>query len=369
MEETTRPKSSRKLITRIIFLSILAIAAVYGYMKYRESKGYETTDDAQLDTDISPVTSRVSGYIAKVYFKDNQSVKMGDTLVVLDDRDLMIKVEQAEAALLNAQAGLGSSKASAYSVEEGGTTSTFKIDELKVRLESAQRELDRYKKMLEEGSTTQQQYDKVKTDKESLDKQIETAMQFQKESSSKTGAANKQISVAESIIKQRQTDLNYARLQLSYATIVAPFDGIVSKKNALPGQLIQAGQPLCSVVNDKNIWIVANFKETQVNKIKIGMKVQVKVDAFPDKKITGKVASFSSATGSRFSLIPADNASGNYVKVVQRIPVKIELDKENNELADLKPGMSVYVKVVLGESTTSDKTEPLEKSSTEGASR
>lgn len=369
MEETNKNKSSRKLITRIIFLSILVAGAVYGYMKYRESKGFETTDDAQLDTDISPVTSRVSGYIAKVYFTDNQSVKMGDTLVVLDDRDLAIKVMQAEAALENAQAGLGTTRASAYSVEEGANTSGYKIDELNVRLDNARSEYERYKKMLAEGSVTQQQYDKVKTEMESWEKQVATAKQAQKESSSKTGAANKQIAVANSIIKQRQTDLNYARLQLSYATIVAPFDGIVSKKNALPGQLIQAGQPLCSIVNEKSIWVVANFKETQVSKIKTGMKVQVKVDAFPDKKITGKVVSFSSATGSRFSLIPADNASGNYVKVVQRIPVKIELDKENNELADLKPGMSVYVKVVLGDSSSSGTTEPDEKSTTEGASR
>ncbi|HZV71496.1 MAG TPA: HlyD family secretion protein [Saprospiraceae bacterium] len=364
MEETKQNKSSRKLITRIIFLSLLVIGSIYGYMKYREAKGYETTDDAQLDTDISPVTARVSGYIDKVYFSDNQSVKMGDTLVLLDNRDLKIKVEQAEAALQNAQAGLGSTKASAYSVEEGGNTSTFKIDELKVRLASAQNEYERYQKMLAEGSTTQQQFDKVKTEKESLERQVETALQFQKESSSKTGAANKQISVAESIIKQRQTDLNYAKLQLSYATIVAPFDGIVSKKNALTGQLIQAGQPLCSMVNDKHIWVVANFKETQISKIKEGMDVAVKVDAFPDKIITGKVLSSSPATGSKFSLIPADNASGNYVKVVQRIPIKIGLNYSDNDLSGLKPGMSVYVKVSLKESTQPESGDPVEKATT-----
>lgn len=357
------------MVTRIIFLTILIAGSIFGYIKYREAKGFETTDDAQLDADISPVTARVSGYIDKVYFTDNQSVKMGDTLVVLDHRDLVIKVKQAEAALENAQAGLGTSRASAYSVSEGANTNTFKIDELNVKLENARHEYERYSAMLNEGSVTQQQYDRVKTEKESLEKQVATASQLQKESNSKTGAANTQIGVSSSIIKQRQVDVDFAKLQLAYSVVLAPFDGIVSKKNALPGQLVQAGQPLCSLVNDQNVWVVANFKETQISKIKEGMNVVVKIDAFPDKKITGKVFSFSSATGSKFSLIPADNASGNYVKVVQRIPVKIILNNEKDELSALKPGMSVYVKVVLNESTDGRPTVPIEKATTEGASR
>ncbi|MEO6132523.1 MAG: HlyD family secretion protein [Saprospiraceae bacterium] len=369
MEETKNTKSSRKPITRLIFIAILICGAVYGYVKYREAKQFETTDDAQLDADISPISARTSGFIDKVFFSDNQAVNAGDTLVVLDNRDLLLKVEQAEAALENSLAGLGSSKASAYSVQEGSNTSMYKIDELKVRLQSAVVEYNRYQKMLKEGSVTQQQFDKVKADKESWEKQVETAQQSERESSSKSGAANKQISVASSIIKQRQSDLDYAILQLTYATIIAPFDGIVSKKNALPGQLIQAGQPLGAIVNEKNIWVIANFKETQIGKITEGMRVDIKVDAFPKAKISGRVASFSSATGSKFSLIPADNASGNYVKVVQRIPVKIELDKENNSLPDLKPGMSVFVKVILDDAMHQGASKTREAPASAGANR
>lgn len=220
---------------------------------------------------------------------------------------------------------------------------------MKIRLLNVQKDFERYKNLLAQGTATQQQFDKIQTEKETLEKQIETVQQQQKESNSKTGAANEQVKVGESVIKQRQADLDFAKLQLSYAVITAPFDGIVSKKNAVPGQLIQAGQPLCSIVAVQNLWVVANFKETQIAKMQEGMKVEVEVDAFPERKISGKVTSFASATGSKFSLIPPDNATGNYVKVVQRIPVKIELDKNGDSLKDLKPGMSVFVKIVLYE--------------------
>ncbi len=349
MEKAEQKHKKNKKISRIVLISLLLIGGVIGFIKYREAQRYETTDDAQLETDISPISARVSGYISKVYFTDNQLVKKGDTLVVLDDRDLKIKVQQAEAALDNAKASIETSKANAVSVQEGGGTTIYKIDELKIRLANAQVEFDRYKTMFAEGSATRQQFEKAQTEKEALAKQIEYVQQQQKESNSKTGTANEQIKVAESVVKQRQSDLDFANLQLSYAIVIAPFDGIISKRNAVPGQLIQAGQPLCSIVSSENLWVIANFKETQLTKMKPGMKVEVEVDAFSNKKITGKVNSFASATGSKFSLIPPDNATGNYVKVVQRIPVKIELDKSNDILKDLKPGMSVYVRVVLEE--------------------
>lgn len=345
MENKLKKYSKNKNIRKIILIVLIVIGAIFGFLKYREAQSYETTDDAQLETDMSSVSPRVSGYIAEVRFTDNQQVKKGDTLVVLDNRDLKIKVEQAEAALENAAAILETTKVNALSVQQGGSTSIFKIEELKIRLANAQKEFERGKNMLAKGSITPQQFDKVQTDKEALEKQIETAIQSQKESNSKTVAANEQIKVAESNVKQRQIDLDFAKLQLSYSVITAPFDGITSKRNAVPGQLMQTGQPLCSVVATQNTWVVANFKETQLNEMKAGMNVEVEVDAFPGKKIHGILDSFASATGSKFSLIPPDNATGNFVKVVQRIPVKITLDKNNELYKDLKPGMSAYVKV------------------------
>jgi membrane fusion protein (multidrug efflux system) len=347
MTKVAEEKKSNKKLSRIIMIAILVIGSVIGFIKYRESQHYEKTDDAQLETDISPVSARVSGYIAKVFFTDNQQVKKGDTLLVLDDRDMRLKVEQSEAALQNAIASLDVARANTFSVKEGSGTSIYKIDELKIRMANSQKEYDRYKKMLEENSATQQQFEKVQTEKEALEKQLNIAKQQQKESNSKTTVASEQIKVAESIVKQRQSDLDYAKLQLSYSVIIAPFSGVVSKKNAVTGQLIQTGQPFCSIVANKKIWVIANFKETQITRMKVGMKVEINVDAYSEKEIVGKVSSFSSATGSKFSLIPPDNASGNFVKVVQRVPVKIELDSTNNVLQDLKPGMSVDVKVIL----------------------
>lgn len=342
-------KKKNKLIGRVVLIAVLVIGSVIGFIKYKDAQRYETTDDAQLETDISSVTARVPGYIANVFFADNQQVKTGDTLVILDDRDLKIKVEQSEAALDNAKASLEVTKANANTTQMSGCTTVFKIDELKIRLAKAEKDFDRYKKLLQEGATTQQQLEKAQTEKETLEQQVEAAQQQQQECNSQTGAANDQIKVAESVVKQRQSDLNFAKLQLSYSIITAPFDGVVSKKNAVVGQLIQAGQPMCSIMSAEKIWAIANFKETQFDKMKPGMKVEVEVDAFPGKIVMGKISSFASATGSKFSLIPPDNATGNFVKVVQRVPVKIELDATNDVLKDLKPGMSVYVKVILGE--------------------
>ncbi|MHB8259657.1 MAG: HlyD family secretion protein [Bacteroidia bacterium] len=344
-----KEKQKNKIISRIVLIGLLIIGLLIGIAKYREAQHYETTDDAQLGTDISPVSARVSGYMTKVFFTDNQSVKKGDTLVMLDDRDLKIKVEQAEIALENVKAMLDVTKTNANTLYEGGGISVFKIDELTTRLNKAEKDFERYKNLFQAGATTQQQLEKMQLEKETLAQRLQAMQQQQKETNSQTNAANEQIKVAESVVKQRQAELDFAKLQLSYAVITVPFDGIVSKKNAVVGQLIQTGQPLCSIVVEQNLWIVANFKETQITKMKIGMKVEVEVDAFSEKKITGKVASFSSATGSQFSLIPPDNATGNYVKVVQRIPVKIELDKTNDALKDLKAGMSVNVKVILAE--------------------
>jgi membrane fusion protein (multidrug efflux system) len=339
-------KNKKNNTNRIILISLVAVGVLFGLYKFIQSQHYITTDDAQLETDISPVSVRVSGYIAKVCFTDNQPVKKGDTLIMLDDRDLKIKVEQAQAALENAQATLESVKESAQSVRESGGTLVYKIDEMNIRLANAKNELERNKKMLDEHAVTQQQFDKVKTEKESLEKQLEATLQQQKESNSKTGTAIQQVKVAESTVKQRQCDLDFAKLQLSYALITAPFNGTASKRNAVPGQLLQAGQPFCSVVSSQKKWVVANFKETQLATIKPNMKVNIEVDAYSGNKITGTVESFSSATGAKFSLIPPDNATGNFVKVIQRVPVKISLDTANPIYNDLKPGMSVYVEVI-----------------------
>lgn len=343
MEKNKTEKKNGKIIGRIIIALILLAGLFAGFSKIRDMQNYETTDDAQVESDITPISARVSGYINEIRFKENQLVKKGDTLILLDNRELKIKVEQAQSALQNAIASLDVAKANAITSHAGTNTFQSKNEELKIRLAYAEKELKRYANLLAENATTQQQYDKAKVDKEALEKQLQSSNDQINESIRRSGAVNEQIKVAESIVNQRKNDLEYAQLILSYSYILASTDGIVSQKSVQEGQLIQAAQNLCAIVTD-SLWVVANFKETQLVKMKIGQPVEVEADAFKGK-ISATIESFSGATGAKFSLLPPDNATGNFVKVVQRIPVKILLDKNNELYKKLKPGMSIYVKV------------------------
>jgi membrane fusion protein (multidrug efflux system) len=339
--------NSRKLITRAIFIVLIIIGSAWGVKKYLDTLKYETTDDAQVESDISPISSRISGFVSEIRFEDNQKVNKGDTLILFDSRELQIKVAQAESALQNAISSMEVTKANVLTSGQGTSSFKSRIEELKIRLATAEKDLKRYKHLMSADATTQQQYDKVQTEKDVLEKQIEMTEGQLKEAQEKTFAASDQVKVAESIINQRKNDLEYSKLQLSYNTIIAPSTGIISKKNIQTGQYIQASQPLCAIVSGDNIWIVANFKETQLSGLKENQEVEIEVDAFKGEIIKGHISSFTSAMGSKFSLIPPDNASGNYVKVVQRIPVKIEVDKNSQLFNKLKPGMSVFVRVVL----------------------
>ncbi len=339
--------SWKKIIGRAFLVAILIAGGIFGYIKYREAQRYETTDDAQVDTDITPVTSKISGFINSVNVTDNQRVHRGDTIMTIDNRDLELKVKQAEAALDNAQALLETARANAVAVAESSKNYDFEIDALKPKYEQAQRDYDRYQILIDKEAATQQQFENAKTAKETLAKQLDGLQQKIKEATTKTKVAQAQVEVAKSTIEEKRNDLDVAKLQLTYSYITAPFDGIISRKSAVVGQFVQTGQPLCSILQEQNIWVTANYKETQIHNIRLGDDVIVEVDAFPDKEFTGTVASFAPATGSQFALIPPDNATGNYVKVVQRIPVKIAIDTTNAAFDQLKAGMSVYVKVIV----------------------
>jgi membrane fusion protein (multidrug efflux system) len=345
--ENTEQKKPRKKAPMIILALVIITAATFGISKYIYSLHHEDTDDAQLDADINPVLSRVSGYVQEIRFEENQQVNKGDTLVKLDDRDLLIKVEQAQAALQNAVAGVSVAKANSGSSRANVATASSNVEAAKVRLWKATEDFNRYDNLLKDKAITQQQYDAAKAEKLSAEAQLESINKQQSAAAMQGEASSQQIAVAESMIAQKQADLDYAKLQLSYATITAPASGIASKKNIQPGQYVNAGTPLFSIVSDNGVYVVANFKETQLERMKTGLPVDVKVDAFPSEKVDGSVYSFSAATGAKFSLLPPDNATGNYVKVVQRIPVKIKLNGDKNLHAMLRPGMSVKVSVKL----------------------
>ena len=347
MEENIQPTKKKKNLAPIILSVVLIIAAVFGIVKYNYAQHHEETDDAQLESDISTVLPRISGYITEINFEDNQTVKAGQILIKLDENDLRLKVDQAQAALDNAIANEAVIRANVGSSSAIVETSKASIEPAKVRLWKANQDYDRYKKLLADKAVTQQQFEAVKAEKESAESALEVAKKQETAAGTQESATSVQIKVAQSVIAQRKADLAFAQLQLSYATIKAPVSGVTSKKTVQLGQYIVAGQPLVAIVADSSIWVVANFKETQLDKMKVGQKVEVEVDAFKDRKLKAEISSFSGATGARFSLLPPDNATGNFVKVVQRLPVKIKLLEDAKTMAMLRPGMSVKVNVDL----------------------
>ena len=352
------PKKKNKAFPIVLILLVVG-GSIFGVSKYMYSQHHETTDDAQIDADISPVIPRISGYVTDVRVKDNQRVKKGDTLVLLDNRNEVIAVSQAEAALNGAKGSYSvanatttASKANVITYQANLATADAQIEAAKVTLHRATQDYDRYVILYNEHTITQQQFEQVEATKESAEKQLKVLEDQKTAANRQVSAANsqsnataQQVHVAGASIEQRQADLENAKLNLSYTVITAPEDGIVSKVNVQVGQLVQTGQSLFSIVMDTNPWVVANFKETQLTKMKIGQKVMVHVDAYPDHELEGKITSFSPATGARFALLPPDNASGNFVRVVQRLPVKIEFDEHEPLVHQLRPGMNVDVDV------------------------
>ncbi|MBO9728841.1 MAG: HlyD family secretion protein [Chitinophaga sp.] len=361
MQETTAPKKKSKGFV-IVLAALVLGGGAFGISKYIHGQHHEETDNAQIDANVSPVIPRVSGYVKEVRVKDNQFVKKGDTLVVLDDRDLAIKVQQAENALYAAQANLGAAEATTAAAQTNiGTaqaqiaTIDAQIEAAKVNLWRATQDYQRYANLIKDHSITQQEFEQASAAKQTAERQLDVLARQKAAAArqtnvvtSQSGATSKQINIANAGIKQRQTDVEDAKLNQSYAVITAPEDGVLSKIYVQPGQFVPAGQSLFTVVLNTTPWVVANFKETQLDKMKLGQKVTVHVDAYPGKAIEGKITSFSPATGSKFALLPPDNASGNFVKVVQRLPVKIEFDNPNDEVVkQLRPGMNVLVDVHL----------------------
>ncbi|MGN6541336.1 MAG: HlyD family secretion protein [Ginsengibacter sp.] len=361
--EKTQPEPKKRSKVFLIILIIMVLAgAWFGITKYNHAKHHEETDDAQIEADIIPVIPRVSGYVQEVRVKDNQQVHKGDTLIIIDDRDYKIALMQAEAALATAKSNVAASRANTAAARSGIATSKQGVNTIDAQIAAAQvnvtrttQDFNRYQNLIQDHSITQQQFEQAQAAKELAEKQLDILEQQKKQASTQTGVVASQsnataqsIEVAESIVKQREVEVEEAKLKLSYTVLTAPESGKVSRVNVQEGQLLQAGQSTFNIVHSNDLWVVANFKETQYRKMAIGQKVIVHADAFPNHDFDAVLSSFSPATGAKFSLLPPDNASGNFVKVVQRLPVKIEFtDKSDTLLNRLRPGMNVDVDVHL----------------------
>ncbi len=360
MAENEAPKKKNKIFPIVLTVLVL-VGGTFGTIKYIHGQHHQETDDAQIEANISPVIPRISGYITEIRVKDNQKVKKGDTLLILDNRAGLIQLAQAQAALGVSQSNLGvasatttASRANISSFEANVTTIDAQIEAAKITLRRASQDYERYANLIKDQSITQQQFDQAEAAKQSAERQLQVltnqknaASRQANAASSQSNATSTQIGVANATIKQREADVQNAQLNLSYTVITAPEDGHIARVNVQIGQFLQAGQSLFNIVLDSNPWVVANFKETQVTKMRVNQKVYIHVDAFPGHDFEAKLASFSPATGAKFALLPPDNASGNFVKVVQRLPIKIEFIGNDPLLKELRAGMNVDVDVNL----------------------
>lgn len=347
--ENAPPKKNWAIFMVNSLLILAASAAVlWGASTYFDLGNDLYTNDAQVERYINPVNTRVSGYIAKVFFQEHQLVKKGDTLVTIDDREYKIQVESAEAVYLSALASKNVAASTVRTVSSNIAVSSANILASRSRLLNAAKDLHRYENLLAEGAATQQQYDLEKSDYDALKAQTDALVRQKTTAALSANESSTRIKIAEAEIKHARAALEMAKLNLSYTVITAPYTGYAGRRNIQEGQLLQGGQNLLSFVRKDDKWITANYLETQLSRLHIGTKVLLKIDALGGRKVLGRVAAISEATGSRYSGIPLDNSTGNFVKVRQRIPVRIEIirSREGNEvLSLLRAGMNVEVRL------------------------
>jgi membrane fusion protein (multidrug efflux system) len=317
---------------RIIIAGVfIAVALIWGGTSIYHSFQYEDTDNAQIEGDVYPVISRIPGKVQEVLARDNQQVHTGDTLIRLEAADYEVRRDIAAAALESAKAAVKATadQANASSASASAAAATSR---------KQQADLRRGENLRHQDVISQAEFDGVQAGAQAASAQYSAAgNQYQ--------AALANIPLQKAEVKKREAELRQAELQLSYTTITAPANGQVSKKNVQPGQYVAPGQQLIGIVGSRELWVVANFKETQLEKIHPGLPVTIKVDAFPDKEFKGKVESLSSGTGAKFTLLPPDNASGNFIKVTQRVPVKIVFTEKPDKDHQLAAGMNVVVDI------------------------
>ena len=384
--ETSRANRARSYFqdhprARFVIFAVVILALVGAFIAWRYYSVRETTDDAQIDGHIVNVSSRVSGTVVKVNVDDNQFVNAGDVIVQLDPKDYQVAIDRAKAELADAQA---SSRAASIGVPITATGSSSAVATAQANVAASNQEvamanarkaeaqanytkvsadLQRFQQLVAKDEISRQQYDAqvaaeqaAKATLDAANAAISTAQSHvvQAEANLRSArTAPEQIQVqqakagsAQASAQKSQSTLEQAQLNLQYTTVRAPFAGIVSKRTVEPGQVVQAGQPLIAIVNLDDLWVTANYKETQLKKMQPGQKAKCSVDAY-GSDLECRVDSIGGATGARFSLLPPENATGNYVKVVQRVPVKLVFEPGSDPQHKLRPGMSVVPTVML----------------------
>ena len=338
---------TKKLIYNITVLLLVIGGIIWVFSRFIHLGNVEYTDNAQIKQLIVPVNSRVQGFIKKVYFEEYQDMKKGDTLLLIEDAEFRLRVAQAEADYQNALSGKTVMTSTINTTQNDIAVSDAGIQEAKIRMDNAEREYIRYKNLLNQDPVTRQQYDPMKTNYDALKARYELLLRQKQTTTLVKQEQTQRLDQTDAGIKLAEAALEIARLNLSYTVIIAPCDGTTGRKDIQEGQLVQPGQTLVDMVDKNDKWIIANYKETQTANIHEGQKVDIKVDAIPNVIFKGIVKSISRATGASFSLIPQDNSAGNFVKVEQRIPLRINFSNGNKpeDMEKLRAGMNVECEV------------------------
>lgn len=329
-----------------IFLAIWGLYAIMSlFVDYKSS---ETTDDAQVEQYLSPVNIHVPGYIKKIYFTEHQHVRKGDTLLVLEDDEYRIRLKEAEAALMDARSGRKVVANTLNTVSNSASVYDASIAEAQYRVEQLEKDYRRYSSLLKKNATTPIVVEQYQTQLEMARARVAALKQQREAAHSSVTEVDQRQENAEAAVKRAEAAVDLAALNLSYTVVTAPCNGCLGRRSIEEGQLVNAGQTLTTIIPDTRKWVVANYKETQISSLAVGQEVEVTVDAFAGKTFKGRITAISSATGSKYSMVPTDNSAGNFVKIQQRVPVRIELtDISDEDNARLAAGMMCVVKANL----------------------
>ncbi|MDB5281824.1 MAG: HlyD family secretion protein [Bacteroidota bacterium] len=346
-EATTEVKKTtpRTIIIRVIIGIVLITAGYFGFKKIMYELHHETTDNAQIEAKLVPILPRVAGYIKTLNVEDYAIVKKDSLLAEIDDTELQLQLREMEADVAQAQTDIENAKASIVNAEASLNSSKSNLDVAQTKKDKALTDFNRDQNLYNDGAITKKQLDDSRSNLDVVNKQFETTKNDVNVSQTRMGVIHAQLNKADAIINLKRVNMEQQKLKISYTKIYATTDGRVGKRNVDLGQFVQAGSPLFTIVNDEDYWVVANFKETQIHHMKLNDAVEIKIDAYPDLTLKGKIIAFSDATGAKFSLLPPDNASGNFVKVTQRIPVRIEIENAAQYKDKLHAGMSLDVSV------------------------
>ncbi|HVI89595.1 MAG TPA: HlyD family secretion protein [Dongiaceae bacterium] len=347
--------SAKRVALSIVALAAIAGGAVGGHWWWTEGRFQEATDNAYVQGDISAIAPQIDGYVADVLVGDNQAVKAGDVLVRIDDRDFKARVDQANAALQTAKANLGTLQSQIAYQQTRIAQAQAQLEAANAEARRAQQQFDRYAKLVTDKVISHQEYDDTEaTLTKGKADVIRSAAAINAEQAQLV-VIQAQQKEAEAKVNESAAEAELAANDLDKTVIRAPIDGVVGNRGVRVGHYIKSGTQLLSLV-PTNVYVVANFKETQLTHMKPGQKVEIDVDAYPDTPLIGEVESFAPASGALFSLLPPENATGNFTKIVQRLPVRIKVGSNNALHGMLRPGLSVEAKVDTKSAGSSNQT-------------